>query len=179
MKRYCPYCGAHIEPNQVYCISCGGKIPEEIVSYAESGKVSYPSPPQPPYQQYARRYQPRPFHPTLQASLGDRCFALIIDDCISACISIVSCAVLCLPLGFIYDCLKDGIREGQSLGKGGMNLRVVDFRTGMPATIGQSMVRNCCCGWCDSSTCYIAALFDSNGRRIGDQFAGTVVIKDY
>ncbi|MFX1336682.1 MAG: hypothetical protein ACFFCU_17180 [Promethearchaeota archaeon] len=60
-----------------------------------------------------------------------------------------------------------------------MHLRVVDFHTGRPATIGESMIQNCCCGGCDSSTCYFFALMDSYGRRIADKVAGTVVIKDY
>lgn len=184
MKRFCPYCGNQIDSTSIYCLYCGKKIPEgardpKKEEYWKPQTV-YPTPPTTPYPSPPRpRYQQRAFHPTQQATLGDRCFALFIDNCISYSISVVSCLILCIPLGYAYDCIKDGIREGRSFGKGGMHLRVVDFRTGRPATIGQSMIRNCLCGSCDSSTCYCFAIMDSNGRRIGDKIAGTVVIKDY
>lgn len=184
MLRFCPQCGSKVEPNALYCLQCGIKLPVGISkkpvreeSYPRQ-PMGYPPPTTPPLYS-PQRYIPKPFHITLQASLGDRCFALFIDNCISYCISLISCMVCCLPLGFFYDFIKDGIRDGQSFGKGMMNLRVVDFQSGRPATIGQSMIRNCFCGSCDSSTCYCFAILDSNGRRIGDKVAGTVVIKDY
>jgi hypothetical protein len=185
MIQFCPHCGSKVEPNAVYCLQCGIKLPTGVSKKPIREEryprqpVRHPLPTTPP-RHIPQRYTPKPFHPTMQASLGDRCFALLIDNCISACISLVSCMVCCVPLGFFYDFIKDGIREGQSLGKGSMNLRVVDFQTGRPATIGQSMIRNCLCGSCDSGTCYCFAIFDNNSRRrLGDIIAGTVVIKDY
>lgn len=48
----------------------------------------------------------------------------------------------------------------------------------MPETIGQSFIRNYLCGCLDISCCYLVAIIDDDGRRIGDHLAGTVVIKD-
>ncbi len=95
----------------------------------------------------------------------ERCVALMIDSFISQ--------ICC-----IYDIFKDSIREGQSIGKGVMNMRVVDYQTGEPATIGQSCIRNCLCGGLDQCCCYLVAFLNEDGRRIGDQVAGTVVILD-
>jgi uncharacterized RDD family membrane protein YckC len=108
----------------------------------------------------------------MKAPIGERCIAFFVDSGIF-CVVNVFCYI-----GTVYTCLKDGIREGQSIGKGLMGLRVVDFQTGMPATIGQSLIRNCLCGWLDGCCCYLPALIDQDGRRIGDQVAGTVVILD-
>lgn len=81
-------------------------------------------------------------------------------------------------LGWLYEVGKDYIREGRSIGKGIMGLRVIDFNTGMPATISQSFIRNCVCACVDASCCFLAAIIDEDGRRIGDHVAGTVIIRD-
>jgi hypothetical protein len=115
---------------------------------------------------YKPAFQARPYHPSMKAPLGDRCVAYLVDSFISQ----FTCG--------IYGCFKDGIRDGQSIGKGLMNLRVVDYRTGLPATIGQSFVRNCLCSCLDGCTCYCAMLTSDDGRRLSDQAAGTIVILD-
>lgn len=92
------------------------------------------------------------------APLVSRCLASIIDGCFN-----------CLPC---YALWKDGIRDGQSFGKGMMGLRVVNFTTGSPASIMDSCLRNffsCCPPLC---------LITSGRRRFGDMIAGTIVIKD-
>ncbi|MHA1994219.1 MAG: RDD family protein [Candidatus Hodarchaeales archaeon] len=88
----------------------------------------------------------------------DRCIASIIDGFLS-----------CIPC---YPLWKDGIRDGQSFGKGMMGLRVVKFSTGRPATITDSCLRNC------FSCCEPLLLITSGRRRFGDYVAGTIVIKD-
>lgn len=103
------------------------------------------------------------------ADLLERCIALLIDDAIAAFIPCV---------GFIYTWVKDAINDGRSVGKSFMGLRVVDFQTGIPASLEQSFVRNCCPGCLDGCFCYLTALLDENGRRIGDRAAGTIVIQD-
>lgn len=110
----------------------------------------------------------------MKAECGERIVAGIIDFCISMPLNAISYGCL----GSIYSLVKDGIREGRSFGKGSQNLRCVDFTTGAPASIGQSFVRNCLCGWLDACTCYLALLANDDNRRIGDQVAGTVVIRD-
>ena len=93
-----------------------------------------------------------------KAPFMDRCVAYIVDYILS-----------CIPL---YFCIKDGIRDGQSIGKGMMGLRVVKFDTGQPATIMDSCLRNCC------GLCPPVALITAGNRRVGDYIAGTIVIKD-
>ena len=88
----------------------------------------------------------------------DRCIASIIDGCFN-----------CIPC---YGLWKDGIRDGQSFGKGMMGLRVVNYSTGNPATIMDSCLRNFC------SLCPPVLLITSGRRRVGDYIAGTIVIKD-
>jgi len=93
-----------------------------------------------------------------QAPCADRCVAYIIDDILS-----------CIPF---YFCIKDGIRDGRSIGKGMMGLRVVKFGTGQPATIVDSCLRNCC------GICPCLLLITPGRRRFGDYIGGTIVIKD-
>ena len=162
--RYCPFCGTEVDEDSIYCLKCGKKIPEKAPS--KGVPVWEPTPTGPsPQVTYRPLYQPRPYHIGMKAPIGERCIALIIDDIINQ-----FCCV--------YNCIKDGIREGQSIGKGLMGMRVVDFQTGMPATMNQSFIRNCCPGCLDGCCCYLIGLMDKDGRRIGDQAAGTVVILD-
>jgi uncharacterized RDD family membrane protein YckC len=91
----------------------------------------------------------------------DRCIASIIDSIISGCLILV-----CYPFW------KDGIRDGQSFGKGMMGLRVVNFTTGNPASVMDSCLRNFC------SCCPPLLLITKGRRRFGDMIAGTIVIKD-
>ena len=101
-----------------------------------------------------------------QAPCADRCVASLIDGAISALFS------WALGAGCVYDLIKDGIRDGQSIGKGMMGLRVVKFDTGQPSTVGSSILRNCfyCC------PCLL--LVTEGNRRFGDYVGGTIVIKD-
>ncbi|NHJ01271.1 MAG: hypothetical protein EAX86_03970 [Candidatus Heimdallarchaeota archaeon] len=171
MTSYCPFCGAEVDRDSIYCLNCGKKLPESHPSpkrVTSSWEASPPSPKFQPQQAYSPQYRSRPYHPRLKAPIAERLVALCIDNFLSS----IGLACLC------YGVWKDGIRDGQSFGKGLMNLRVIDYRTGEPATIGQSCIRNCLCGWLDTLCCYLVALVDGNGRRIGDQIAGTVVILD-
>lgn len=173
MSKYCPFCGETIDPDSIYCLGCGKKLPERTVPV--KGVPSFeapPSPAQPSYQkgdfvQQSYQYTPKPYHPSMSTKdkMIERCVALIIDDFIN---------YFCC----FYNIFKDNIREGQSVGKGVMNMRVIDFHTGEPATIGQSCLRNCVCGFLDYCCCYLYAFIDADGRRIADHIAGTVVIVD-
>ena len=85
----------------------------------------------------------------------------------------------------LYPCWKDGIREGRSFGKGMSNIKVVKYDTGAPASIGDSIMRNCgesCVGCCTCGltnllTLYFILLTDDK-RRVGDRIAGTIVVRD-
>ena len=123
MVKYCPSCGSEVDPNSIYCFNCGYKIP--VTAYPKSKPAwEPPTQPQTTYQppRYRAAFQPRIYHPSMKAPLTDRCVALLLDNCIDQ----FFCG--------IYGCFKDGIRDGQSLGKGVMNLRVIDYNHGIPAT---------------------------------------------
>ena len=175
MVKYCPNCGEETDPDSIYCLNCGKKLPETGPAGPPAPAYQAPrqSPAPRPYQApgYKPVYQPQPYHPSMKAPIGERCIALIVDNFITSLLSYVC-------IGVFYACMKDGIRDGQSFGKGLMNLRVVDYSTGMPATIGQSFIRNCLCSCVDGACCYLVALTSEDGRRIGDHVAGTIVILD-
>ena len=175
MVKYCPSCGEETDQESIYCLNCGKKLPE--TEPARTPTPVYQPPRQPaaprPYQApgYKPIYQPQPYHPSMKAPIAERCVAFLVDNFITSILSYVC-------IGVFYGCMKDGIRDGQSFGKGLMNLRVVDYTTGMPATIGQSFIRNCLCSCVDGACCYLVALVSEDGRRIGDHVAGTIVILD-
>jgi uncharacterized RDD family membrane protein YckC len=177
VAKYCPYCGSEVEPDSIYCLNCGKKLPDREIAPTKGVPSWETTPTEPTYRPvppppaYQVRYQPRAYHPSMKADIFERCIAMFVDDCISSLLSYIC-------IGTIYGCFKDAIRDGQSIGKSLFNMRVIDYQTGMPATYGQSFIRNCVCGWLDVCCCYLVALVDGDGRRIGDQVAGTVVIKD-
>ena len=83
--------------------------------------------------------------------------------------------LVAVPLGFGYFLMRDGFRKG-SLGKRVCGLRVVDARSGAPCRPLQSVVRNLillAVGAFD----LLVPFFRSDGRRIGDTVAGTLVVR--
>lgn len=190
---FCDNCGYELKPDDLFCPSCGkenkNRGPAKQVD--QSGGSSQPQQTyqQPPQQQPSNqpKYQPAYQQPGYQAPqygqsvkraveapynyriapCGDRCVAYIIDEFIAG----IGMYLCCVP-GLLYSYFKDGIRDGRSFGKGAMNLRVVNFNTGMPATPMESCVRNFC------SICPCWLLVEKNQRRVGDLIAGTIVIKD-
>jgi uncharacterized RDD family membrane protein YckC len=82
-----------------------------------------------------------------------------------------------------YGLTKDARPNGQSVGKKAVDLMVVDVETNKPCLIGQSMGRALVLvlldvipfvGWLIEP---VAVLWSDKGRRIGDQAAGTQVIR--
>ena len=96
------------------------------------------------------------------APLIERCFASVIDGVLSGC----GLALI------LYPCWKDGIRNGQSFGKGLMGLRVVKYGTRQGGTVTVSCLRNCC------NLCVCLLCVNSDRRHVGDYIAGTMVVKD-
>ncbi|NHJ02300.1 MAG: RDD family protein [Candidatus Heimdallarchaeota archaeon] len=90
------------------------------------------------------------------------CITRSVAFCIDGCFNFVPC----------YFFWKDNLRHGQSFGKRLFGLRVVNFSDGKPITLSTSCMRNCC--FC----CPCLALKTKSKRRLGDYFAGTIVIKD-
>ena len=95
----------------------------------------------------------------------DRCIAFFIDSILSF-------------IPFYSECWgcswRDAIRDGKSIGKGVMGLRVVKMDGSKPGCLA-SCLRNFCMlppiGW-------ICILFSSEKRHLGDLIAGTMVIED-
>ncbi len=74
-----------------------------------------------------------------------------------------------------YLLFQDGMPGGQSLGKKGVDTRVIDARTGRPCSYGQSFLRNLSLivlSWIDW-----IFIFGEKHQRLGDKLAGTVVVK--
>jgi hypothetical protein len=181
--QYCESCGSEIDENSRYCKKCRKKVsslkdtyqqifqPKPELSIKEEVEESNLK------EAYDQIFQdtPRPpetrrlAHIGREAPLLERCIAYWIDEAI---ISFIPC------FGCIYAWFKDGVNEGRSVGKYFMGLRVVDYQSGVPASYEQSFVRNCCPGCLDGCCCYIPALINEEGRRIGDRVAGTIVILD-
>ena len=183
---FCDNCGTELRPDDLFCPACGKENLNRGPAKQPSGTTSYNQPSQPPAPQQQPKYQPTypqgyqqqqtnqyvkravnaPYNYRI-APLGDRCVAYLIDSCIAG---LGMCA--CYLPGIAYSLFRDGIRNGQSFGKGSSNLRVVNFNTGMPATLGESCIRN----FCNICVCWL--LIEPNQRHIGDLIAGTIVIKD-
>jgi len=94
---------------------------------------------------------------------------------IPAAVMIAASFLVAVPLGFGFFLLRDGLLGG-SPGKHVCGLRVVDVRTGAPCRPLQSLVRNLlllAVGTFD----LLVPFFRSDGRRIGDTVAGTLVVR--
>ncbi len=107
------------------------------------------------------------------APCGGRLIAAILDSCVFGCL--LGCVA--------YPLWKDGIRNGQSFGRGAVGLRVIDYNTGQPIGIGKSIVRNCIGSCVDGIVCgglisLYFLLFTEEKRTVRDRVAGTMVIKD-
>lgn len=75
----------------------------------------------------------------------------------------------------VYYLIKDGMFNGQSVGKIIVKTQVISIRTGVPCAAGESIIRNL-------PTCLIGVIdwlfiFNKSHQRIGDKIAKTVVIK--
>ena len=79
-----------------------------------------------------------------------------------------------LPALF-YLLFQDGLPDGQSLGKRGVNSRVINATSGAPCGFGESFVRNISLlvlNWIDW-----IFIFGERRQRLGDKLANTVVVR--
>ena len=165
-----------------------------------AGQAAYPAYP---------AYRARPASRYEKAPLGDRFWASVLDGLIGLGLSLPTLicflfamqksndydsydqggAAMLFLLGIFfyllpltYSLVKDGLGQGQSLGKRNMYLMVVDVNDNQPCSIGQSMGRNIIStlvclvpfiGWLVEP---IIVLASGDGRKLGDQAAGTQVI---
>ena len=107
------------------------------------------------------------------ADLLSRLVAHIIDDIIIAIGS-----MLIIP-GLLYFLLKDDMNDGRSIGKGLMGLRVVNYKTGNECNFTESALRNLV-WWIPVINLveFLVVILDAEGRRMGDDLAGTIVVND-
>ncbi|MCG3216085.1 MAG: RDD family protein [Candidatus Heimdallarchaeota archaeon] len=170
-KYFCPNCGSPTAQGDRFCLNCGKAL----------GKVGQPpSPSQQKQQDYGTNttepytsvhsmhttsgIQKSEYH-RLKARYVDRCIALLIDGILHSII---------FPLWLLRDIIPE---TGKSFGKAFLKLKVVNYDTGLPISAGQAFIRNIFLylfGWID----IFIPLFTSDGRRIGDYIANTIVLED-
>ena len=169
-KYFCPNCGAATSTDDRFCPDCGKALIEDV------------QPPIPPHQTQDQHTSTKgPYaqakhvssttgiqkseYPRLKAHYIDRCIALLLDGIISS---------ILFPLWLLRDIVPE---KGKSFGKSFLKLKVINYDTGLPISGGQAVVRNIflylfC--WID----IFIPLFTSDGRRIGDHIANTIVLED-
>ena len=83
--------------------------------------------------------------------------------------------VIGIILSLLYLLFQDGLRNGQSYGKRIVKTKVIDSRSGLPCTFGQSFIRNLLLsilGFIDW-----IFIFGEKRQRLGDKAAKTFVVK--
>ncbi len=96
--------------------------------------------------------------------------------------------------GLAYLLLCDGFFDGRSIGKRLIRLQVINTGTGQPCTFRDSILRNSIFGaayllglipWIGwiflialSALEFVLLLGSKEGRRLGDEFAGTIVVEN-
>lgn len=89
---------------------------------------------------------------------------------------ILSAFFYIIPL--VYSLIKDGLGEGQSIGKKWFGLKVIKCQTGNPCTQGASALRNFVSSILPMGCLIepIMVLANNDGRKVGDYAAGTMVV---
>lgn len=130
-----------------------------------------------------------------KAGLLHRVLAYIIDAVIANIVSLIP--FIGGILGFLYFLLRDGIGDGQGIGKRLLGLQVINYSTKGRISYADSARRNLIfalpslliiipvLGWVAYAIVIVAVwiveihlvLRDAEGRRFGDKWAGTVVVQ--
>lgn len=202
--RFCPKCG-----NSFVAATPGAPPPDQQPT-VPSAPVSPPQPPyaapQPPYEPQppaaAGAYTLFASYPA--AGLGGRIGAYLLDGIVASLLILPAFAMMIVGLlrggaemspvtavaapvlyglgglwAVVYYVIKDGLK-GASFGRRIVGETVVSLKTGAPATIGQSFMRNLIL-WLLGIIDAIVLLIDHDHRRLGDKAASTQVVptKDY
>jgi len=180
-KYFCPNCGAPVAPTDKFCQSCGAKLVEQSAVQQPPVKPTTPQYSGPYVPPQAVSYQgqttpglpyqgiPQASYAQLKPSYFSRTLAYLLDGIIFGFIG---------SFCFIIPLFKDVIPErGKSFGKAILNLKVVDYDTGIPITAGQACLRQL--GFIITAGFDIfVPLCTEDGRRVGDYIAGTIVLED-
>ncbi|MBC8235266.1 RDD family protein [bacterium] len=83
--------------------------------------------------------------------------------------------IIAFVIAIFYLLFQDGLKNGQSFGKRIVKTKVIDSRSGLPCTFGQSFVRNLLL----SILGFIDWIFivGAKKQRLGDKAASTLVVK--
>jgi uncharacterized RDD family membrane protein YckC len=188
----CPQCGESVPDTARFCPKCGSAI-----SAAAPGAAPQPGyPPQVPTAAPAA-YTAFASYPA--AGLGGRIGAYLLDGIVAGLLLMPAAAMaaalyvrangspvnaagiaamVLYGLGalwaVVYYAIKDGLR-GASFGRRIAGETVVSLKTGGPATVGQSFIRNLIL-WLLGIIDVVVLLVDKEHRRLGDRAASTQVV---
>lgn len=189
----CVICGTQYSAETKFCPKDGGAVIPEALRYAK-GNIDI----------HSTTYLNK-------ASLGSRFVAYLLDGLICVGLSIPSgifyaigmanvthgdygstdysgsvffffLAVLLYIIPLVYTFIKDGLGEGQSLGKKAMDIKVINLSDKSNCTKGRSALR-ALISWLLNLVPFIGWLIEpimviatSDGRRLADKAAGTMVV---
>lgn len=186
----CVICGAQYSKGVKFCTKDGGEVIPEALRYVTGINK----------RQEVPKYE--------KAGLGSRFVASVVDFLFYFLLMIPAIVFFCLGLDsansyshhveaiiffilafvaylmpFIYSFIKDGLFQGQSIGKKVVNIKVIKIEDSSNCTKGTSAIRALIggllclipyCGWLIEP---IVVLCSSDGRRLADKAAGTMVVK--
>lgn len=189
----CVICGTQYSADTKFCPKDGGAVIPEALRYTTSThNIKYTG-------------------SVEKASLGNRFVASLLDGLVAGALSIPAIIFYCIGLAnvttgyygdsnyasaaiffvfafflyfipLIYNFIKDGMGDGQSIGKKAMNIKVINVSDNSSCTKGTSALRALIggligivplVGWLIEPIMVIAT---SDGRRLADKVAGTMVI---
>lgn len=146
--KYCPACGAELDPDTRFCSSCG----IDLVERAQKSEF------EPPKTIVSAPQQQIPVTTPITVSeggieygeFGERLIAIIIDGIIIGIISFILINILDwflgsligYVIGLLYFWILEAYNNGQTLGKMAMKLRTVNETTLDVASAGDYLVNN-------------------------------------
>lgn len=187
LKRVCEICGNEYDDNIKYCPKDGGRVLSKALLIQSSTKDITHN----------------------KASMGNRLIAYILDGLVTSALALPSIifyfigisamkssyyedsseqgipfiliAILLYILPLVYSLVKDGLSNGQSIGKRVANVKVVDVLTGKCCSKSSSCIRNLISGLlCIIPLGFlidpIMVMATDDGRKLGDKAANTIVI---
>ncbi len=186
----CVICGAQYSKGVKFCTKDGGEVIPEALRYVTGINK----------RQEVPKYEKAGLASRFVASVVDFffCFLLTIPAIVFFILGIDSAghswhydeAITFFVLAFvayliplIYSFIKDGLFQGQSIGKKVVNIKVIKIEDLSNCTKGTSAIREfisvllCCIpyvGWLIEP---IVVLCSSDGRRLADKAAGTMVVR--
>ena len=152
--KYCPRCGADLEPDTRFCSSCGADLRERRpITGGEPPKTILAAPPQQPSTatpSYAQVPQQFSAPGITYASFGQRFWAILIDFIILLIPGLIFTFTLNFPwatiligvVSLFYFWLLEAYNKGQTIGKIALKIRTVDDQRHEIASSGNYLVNN-------------------------------------